>query len=488
MLLGACLGVVVVRATYLLQPLRSDEGGYLLIARRWRAGGEFLYGDYYVDRPPLLMLIFRVAALSEWDRTIRLLTIPVVLLGVVAAWWAGRLLAGRPGGAWAAVTAAALLSSPAVGTDQADGGVFAAAFVMSAFALALAAWEAGPGRRVWFAFAAGVLAGAAPLVKQSFLEGLLFVGVLVVVSAFATRPGRRELALAGGAAAGGVVPYMTVWVWARSTGLSVQDLWRELVTFRGEVWGTIWAHDPHATLGRGAGLLLLGLVSGLFAMVVIWLASVSRRRGVAAPVEWGITAVLVYGAIAIVAGGSYWPHYLIQLVPGAVLAVGLLAPRRSSTGRRMRGSAMLAVGSAAVGALAVGAVHLVVPGASSQERTGEWLAASSAPGDRAFVAYGDAAILEAADLDSPYPHLWSLPMRTRDPDQDRLTETLSGTEAPAWVVGTLPINSWGIDADRSVRDVLGRRYRVVAQVCGHEVWLRRDLTRRLASPPPCWRP
>ena len=74
-----CLAVVLVRGTYALQPLRSDEAGYLYIARQWHAGGEFLYGDFYVDRPPLLIAIFQAAALTDWDPMIRVLTIPFAL-------------------------------------------------------------------------------------------------------------------------------------------------------------------------------------------------------------------------------------------------------------------------------------------------------------------------------------------------------------------------------------------------------------------------
>src|SRR3712207_5644392 len=97
-----CLAVVVVRATFVARPLRNDEGGYLLIARQWHTGGEFLYGDYFVDRPPLLMLLFEVAALPGWDQFIRVLAIPFVVLFVVAGWQAGRLLGGPSGGRWAA--------------------------------------------------------------------------------------------------------------------------------------------------------------------------------------------------------------------------------------------------------------------------------------------------------------------------------------------------------------------------------------------------
>src|SRR4051794_27298590 len=55
-----CLVGVLVRVPFVPRPLRNDEGGYLLIARHWHTGGRFLYGDYFVDRPPLLVLLFRI--------------------------------------------------------------------------------------------------------------------------------------------------------------------------------------------------------------------------------------------------------------------------------------------------------------------------------------------------------------------------------------------------------------------------------------------
>src|SRR3954447_21579757 len=93
-----CLAVVVVRATFVPRPLRNDEGGYLFLARHWHTGGEFLYGNWFVDRPPLLLLIFKVASLTAWDQAVRVLAIPFVLAG----WRAGSLLGGRTGGRWAA--------------------------------------------------------------------------------------------------------------------------------------------------------------------------------------------------------------------------------------------------------------------------------------------------------------------------------------------------------------------------------------------------
>jgi hypothetical protein len=86
---------------------------------------------------------------------------------------------------------------------------------------------------------------------------------------------------------------------------------------------------------------------------------------------------------------------------------------------------------------------------------------------------------------SPYPHLWSLPMRTLDPEQDRLRATLAGPEAPTWIVQVNGLNSWDIDERSRLRDLVERRYRVVAEICGSPVWLKRGVSRPLAPPPDC---
>lgn len=482
-----CLGVVLVRATYVLQPLRNDEGGYLLIARQWHTGGEFLYGDYFVDRPPLLVMIYRFAALTEWDGAIRVIAIPFALLFVLAAWHAGNILSGRSGGRWSAVVAAGLMCSPALAADQADGELFAAALVMTSIALALSAWNALPSpRQLWLAGVAGVFAGSAPLVKQNVLEGLLFMTGLVVVASWARRgTGPREVLVGTGAFVGALFPYALVWLWATMAGIDPASIWRDLASFRGAAFEVIWSSSPEASITRAVLLLVLGLVSGALAVVVTWLVAARRRPQRSSPEHRAITGLVLFGIAAITAGGSYWPNYLLQLAPAVVLAAGAVAPSASRTGRWMRASSRVIVGAAVLGSVVTSVVYATVPWVSFQQRTGEWLADSKAAGDTAFVAYGNASVLEAADMQSPYPHLWSVPMRTLDPEQERLRATLAGPEAPSWIVQVNGLNSWQIDAGSRLRDLVDERYRVVATICGDPVWLRQDLTRQLAPPPRC---
>ncbi|RBY94223.1 hypothetical protein DQ244_02435 [Blastococcus sp. TBT05-19] len=482
-----CGLVVLARATYALRPLRNDEGGYLLTARQWHTGGEFLYGDYFVDRPPLLVLLFRIAALTEWDQAIRVLAIPFVLGFVLAGWRAGTLLGGPAGGRWAAVVAAGFACSPALAAEQADGELFGAALVMTSFALALSAWHARSATsRFGWAVAAGASAAAAPLVKQSLLEGLLLLAGLVLAGWWgraADRPRARQVGAGG--LLGALLPAALVGLWLAAARIRPADAWYELVGSRGIAFDVLWSTSPDDNLERVGLLLVLGSVTGLLPVVATWLLTGRRgpRRGSAEAVL--ITLLLVAGLGGIASGGAYWPPYLLQLVPAAVLAVGALAPQPDRAGAWMRRCCRLVAGAAVVGTLVSGVVHATVPSAWAAQRTGEWLAASKSADDTGFVVYGLPSVLETADMPSPYPHLWSAAMRTVDPDQDRLRATLGGPAAPSWVVQVNGLDAWGIDEGGQLRDLLRERYRAVAEVCGHRVWLRVDLTRELAPPPSC---
>ena len=68
-------------------------------------------------------------------------------------------------------------------------------------------------------------------------------------------------------------------------------------------------------------------------------------------------------------------------------------------------------------------------------------------------------------------------MRTLDPDLDELRSVLSGPRAPTWVVAVLPLDSWHIDSDRRLRDLLMQRYRLITPRCGPLVWVRNDVLR-----------
>ena len=102
-----------------------------------------------------------------------------------------------------------------------------------------------------------------------------------------------------------------------------------------------------------------------------------------------------------------------------------------------------------------------------------------------MVLYGSPSILEAADLETPYPYLWSLPMRTLDPRQERLRATLAGPTAPTWIAQVSGLNSWHVDESGRLRELIDARYDRVAEFCGVDLWLRAGESRALAPPPRC---
>lgn len=494
-------GVVLTRLVYAWQPLRSDEGGYLYVARRWNpGGGEFLYGDLFVDRSPLLLLVYRVAAWWEWDGAIRLLAIPFVLAGVVLSARAAYVLAGWVAARWAAVVTAALLSSPALAADQADGELFAVPFVAAGIVVVLEARRGARGAtaRFGWAAAAGILAAAATLVKQSFADVLVLTVALVVLDRVLRRRG-PDAAFVLGFGCGVALPYALVIVWAIGHGLDLARVWADVVSFRSDALQVIWSGSAQAPALRGAALPALALVSGVLPLAWAWSQWLRRRArtGHGTPEHAALAVILVFSVAAMVAGGSYWPHYLLQLVVPLGIAAGVAAAEgivpgtsriggsSGGDGRSVRRWSGFAAGSAVLCFLVTTAVYAFVPWVWFHERTGEWLAASAAHGDTVFVAYGSPSVLETADLATPYPYLWSLPMRTLDPEQERLRRVVAGSEAPTWIVELNGFNSWGIDGQGRLRALVESRYDVVARVCGQPVWLRADRQRDLAPAPEC---
>ena len=171
--------------------------------------------------------------------------------------------------------------------------------------------------------------------------------------------------------------------------------------------------------------------------------------------SWVVAALLGWETLGVVAGGSYWLHYLVGLVPGLTVVLGLAlarpdAPRRRGLAARPlasphRTALGLVVLSTVVG-LAGLAVHPPSRPADARAVIG-YLRDHAAPGDTGVTAFGDPVLLQQSGVPSAYPDLWSLPVRVHDPRLADLTRLLDGPRRPTWVVvsgGSLA--SWGLDA------------------------------------------
>ena len=143
--------------------------------------------------------------------------------------------------------------------------------------------------------------------------------------------------------------------------------------------------------------------------------------------------------------------------------------------------------ASAVSAAAAMAFWLVWNATGQQEfdevRTGAAVAAAAEPGDTLVVFGGRADLQVTSGLGSPYPYLWSLPMRTRDPGYADLRRLLGGPDAPTWVVEWVDLGAWDDTGVPGLERVIAERYVARGTACsGHPVYLLRGLERPRVEP------
>jgi hypothetical protein len=453
---GIGLIAVCARLPFLARPLSPDEGGFLLVASQW-SPGRSLYGDYWVDRPPLLIDFFVLADRLGGTVALRSLGLGLVLLSVLAAGRVGYLSAGTdvsaPTGRTAAVlsaaTSAVFLVTPLFGTSEINGELIATPLVLTSIAFGIEATRRPVGRsRDLTLVLAGAAATAAVLVKQNQLDAVVFV-VVAAFTVHRTVTGTSAARTLAPAALGGVGVIAALLAQAAHRGTRPAGLWDAVVTFRMQAASVIRSSATSATTDRLHTALLALIASGA-PLIVVLLVTHRRQRppATALDLRWPTAAVLAWEVLAVLGGGSYWLHYLICLVPGLVLSVAVVA----SCGASSRWTSWLTragLGYAVVSCLvALTAVLLHPP---PQDPVVTWLRAHSRPGETAVVAFGHPDYLRDAALTSPYSQLWSLPVRVRDPDLAELTTLLAGSDRPRWLVtgSSGRLSGWGL-GDRRI--------------------------------------
>lgn len=466
---AAVLGVVLLRLPLVWTDPAPDEAGYLLIARQWHAGGTSLYGSYWVDRPPFLLMLFQVASALGGVPGLRLLGCVAAAVTVLATSYAGRRLGGPRAAAWCAVLGAAFLVSPLLGAAQVNGELLAAPFSAVAVACAVVALQEPRARRfLAAAAAAGAAAAGALLVKQNMADAVVFALVAWAVAwRSRTLSGRRLVRMLAAAAAGGVLVAGVVAAWSVAHGTSIPGVLYAMYPFRIRA-AQVMAASPSAVAGdHVSSLVEVWFLSGMPLLMLAFVAAVLRRR-VGGPAVWALLADLCFATTSVLAGGSFWRHYLIEFVVPTALAVGLLVGARLPA---MRGLVVLVTGIAVV-AWGVGALS------TRSDDVGTIVGASIArvahPHDTMVSLFGDASVALASGLRSPYPYLWSLPARTLDPRFHSLQRLLNGSRAPTWVVVENHRTYEHLRA-APLRSTLGvalrSRYHSVADVCGRRLYL-----------------
>jgi hypothetical protein len=481
-LLLAILVVVASRLPFLRLPLSRDEAGFLVLGHDWLTSAGHaasslpagsLYGDYWVDRPPLLLLLFRLGDLLGGDVGLRLLGTASAVIAVVFAALAARRVGGPRAYAAAAVAAALLLATPLNGTAVVNGELVAGPFV----AVGLWAWIR-PSRPVHAGLVAGAAAAAAVLVKQSFIDVFVFVAVAELLRGLAMT--RARLLAWGGFVLGAALLAGAVLGFAMAHGTSLSALYDAMLTFRVEA-RSVAGLQPH-TAERVRLMSMATIVGGLVPLLAYaaWRLRAIRLSPDRA-VVLALVAVVAYDAVAIVFGGGYWPHYLVQpIVPVAILAgIGVAAvPAGARWPRVSIGIAVL------LAIIAVGAnvARIQKPVDAAGAGAGAVIGAAAEPGDTIATLYGDPTIVRESGLTSPYPYLWTLPIRVRDPKLATVDKLLSGPDAPSWIVVTKRVAVWDLHVSH-LEQVFAERYVLVRKACGMRIYLRADVARTVDDGP-----
>jgi hypothetical protein len=427
--------------------LSPDEGGLLLLASQWSPGSS-LYGDYFVDRPPGLIALAAVADAAGGGWAFRALGILAVVSTVLLSGVLGRIAApDRPSApVLTAATATLLTATPLFGGTVVNGEVLGLPFLVGGCAAVIAASRAE--RWLPWAVLGGVLGAAGVLVKQSLLDVFVLAVVLLVA--------RRRLGALGAVVIAALATVAVAVGAAGLLGTAPGELWDAVVVFRREAAAVIAASATGSTTARLGGMLLALLATG-----APLLAFALARRARGSWLWWPALAVLAWELFVVLGGGSYWLHYLMGLVPGLVLITAAAAQQAARPGRLLAASyAVVAVST--IIALVVVAVR---PIARPEQPAIAWLDDHARPGETAVVAFGAPNILQATGLRSPYPDLWSLPVRVHDPELHDLSALLEDQDRPRWVVvAGKSLGSWGIDGSAANR-VLAEHY-VLATTAG----------------------
>ncbi|MDT0202041.1 hypothetical protein [Nocardioides sp. AE5] len=489
------VAAVLLHFPALMWPLGPDESGYTLVGRHWDPGPGSLYGDYWVDRPPLLVLLYRWADLVGGPYFLRLVAAVGCGWLVVVAARTAYLVNGARAARWTAVVATALTSTTLIDPVQAKGEVLGIPIVMTSILLsveALAALGLGSGqeraprrlRAVALAAGAGFFATLVLGMKQNMVTGLVFGGVLLLTSVVVGRLSRGDfLRLTAAALLGAAVPIVATLGWCLAAGVGLDELAYAVFGFRSDALEVIGSQMLGNSKKRAVIITLFFVLTGM-ALFMVLLATRLREAWRAHP---GITAatcaVIAVDGASLGLSGSFWSPYLHLLTPATLLAVLLLAGASETAYTWARRSVGFAVASAAAGLVVwVGqnAVGFTSPQAYA---TGEAIEAAAQRGDTIMVHGGRADIVMGANLAAPYPYLWSLPMRALDGDRTQMVEHLTGEDRVTWFVEWIPLDEWTSEGTIDLEVALDLGYVRHGSACGGApVYLRNDVERADLAP------
>jgi hypothetical protein len=463
---------LVLRAPWSDAALGRDEGGVAMVAHAWHGGGPFAYGGLFLDRPPLLVALYRLA--GESQAGIRVLGAVAAVLLVVTSTLLAVRIAGRGAAPWAAGVSAVLASTYALRSVFTPAELLATVPSSTSVLVLLVALERSS-RRLWLFAGAGALAATALLVKQSFGDALV-AGAVALVAGKLLGLSWRETGRRAGAYLAGVAAVLAgLVVWAVASHTSAHAVWYAMFGFRLDSVSVLVEHGLESRLSSLGSPLL---DSGLAVALVLAVAGIAVLRG-RALVRATLLAWMAAGVGGILLGGSYWPHYLIALVPIAAAGAAATLDRYPFAGA-------LALAAIALPTVINAAEVAKSDSADAYQRPaltiGDYIEDRSLPGQTAYAMYARVNTLYYARLRDPYPYNWSLMVRAVPGAEPRLRSLLASPARPTWIVRAEGPRAFGLDRGGATRRLLALHYKPVASVCGSEVLLARGA--RVRHPPP----
>ncbi len=494
--IGVVLSVLI-RLRSFWTPITSDEGGFLAIARAW-AHGKVLYRDVWVDRPQGLLVIFRV-----WDwvsgGSVASARIMAMIFGaalVIGVGIAATSMAGRSAGAVAAILVAISAASPAIEGHLANGELLSAPFAVAGMAAACAGLRRAD--RQWLMILSGVMAGCAISVKQSGFEGLLAIGLWLVVAVLARWRTPRVALLALVRLIGGLLIVLAVLaVHGALTGFS--RWWYAFAGYRldqrSALKGADWARFfTTARVARPTIWPLLAVATvGCVALGISWIQRSRRSRsggphtsspsGPAGHRVEGVgrgSAALVFvwsvsATVAFLTGGQFHRHYWITLCPALSVLAAVLVTRRIRTRfafaivlvllipTYVNTIKILVLGNREFPAVASGDDRL-----ASTDDLARWFLEHRSPGDTMYVMCASASFYADADQDPLMPYLWADNVEMVPHALDALRSLIgSPTRAPRFIaIYQLPRTC---DISGRTGALVDARYQKLTRISGVEV-------------------
>jgi hypothetical protein len=439
--LASCALSLTLRLRFFWSPMTADEGGFLAIARAWHHGRS-LYTEVWVERPQVLLIIFRITHVVSGDSvlSVRFMAWLFSCLAVVSVANLVKDMHGARSGALAAVIVAVAISAPVLEGFTASGELLSGAIGSAALAVAVRAISSS--RTVWPMAGAGSLAVLAIGTKQSAYDAGLAIGLWLgaaLLLRWTERPRAWHLILAF---AGGAMATLGAIV-AQATSFGIRKWWFAVAEYRLNTRSALHKPDWHRLrVSAGRVLPVIGPLAAVVMVGSILLMSQAvRGRRIALRPALLLPLWCLCAGPAFMTGGQFFEHYwVLPAFPLAAGAAVLLGDRLRPRALAMCASALVLMPALlstvqiisldrAEIPIRVGGYHRAV----REERVGAWFRDTAQPNDTLYVMCASASAYAAAHTDPPFPYLWMDSIRAVPGAAAGLEALVAGVDRPTYI-------------------------------------------------------